>query len=190
MNRIQILESAAQIIRQKGYHAASIQDIADAVNLQKASLYHHFSSKQEILLALLDQALDLLIERVSPVISLDSPSDEKLRQAMRVYLECLVEHADLASVLLLEHRSLEPEYRQLHIPRRVRFEQLWRDLILEGVRKGVFHSANPSITAKALLGVMNWTITWYNPDGVFSAETISYKYADLFLHGLVKRDPE
>ena len=73
MNREMILEASAQIIRKKGYHAASMQDIADAVNLQKASLYHHFSSKQEILLALLDQALDLLIERVSVVFCLTCP---------------------------------------------------------------------------------------------------------------------
>ena len=54
MTREEILEAAAQIFSQKGYHAASMQDIASLVNLQKASLYHHVSSKQEILLALLD----------------------------------------------------------------------------------------------------------------------------------------
>ena len=135
MNRQLILEASAQIIRQKGYHAASMQDIAEAVNLQKASLYHHFSGKQEILLALLDQALDLLIDRVSAVLALDLPVEEKLSQATRAYLECLDEHAALASVLLLEHRSLDPEYHDRHIPRRDRFERLWRDLIQEGVEE-------------------------------------------------------
>src|SRR3990172_1285991 len=123
MNRAQILEASAQIIRQKGFHAASMQDIADAVNLQKASLYHHFSSKQEILLELLDQALDLLSERVSTSLHQDIPVDTKLRQAMQVYLGSMAEHADLAAVLLLEHRSLDPEYHELHIPRRDRFER-------------------------------------------------------------------
>ena len=184
MNRDQILEAAAQIIRQKGYHAASMQDIAEAVNLQKASLYHHFSSKQEILLALLDRALDLLIERVSTVLIQDNPADEKLCQAMRVYLGSLEEHADLAAVLLLEHRSLDPEYHQRHIPRRDRFERLWRDLIQEGVESGVFHVADTSMTARALLGVMNWTITWYRPNGHLSIEQISDHCAALFLDGL------
>jgi AcrR family transcriptional regulator len=184
MNRDQILEAAAQIFRQKGYHAASMQDIADAVNLQKASLYHHFLSKQEILLELLDQALDLLIERVSGVLTQDLPVDEKLCQAMRVYLESLVEYSDLAGVLLLEHRSLDPEYHDRHIPRRDRFERLWRDLIQEGVDSGVFHNNDPSITTRALLGVMNWTITWYRPDGLFSIGQISDQFTALFLDGL------
>jgi AcrR family transcriptional regulator len=187
MNREMILEASAQIIRQKGYHAASMQDIADAVNLQKASLYHHFSSKQVILLALLDQALDLLIDRVSLVISQPLPPDEKLREAMRVYLGSLEEHAALASVLLLEYRSLNPEYHDRHIPRRDRFERLWRDLIQEGVDTGVFHSVDPAMTARALLGVMNWTITWYRPDGRYSSGQISDNFAALFLDGLRRR---
>ncbi len=184
MNRAQILEASAQIIRQKGFHAASMQDIANAVNLQKASLYHHFSSKQEILLELLDQALDLLSERVSASLSQDIPVDEKLRQAMRIYLGSMAEHADLAAVLLLEHRSLDPEYHERHIPRRDRFERLWRDLIQEGVESGVFEDTDPSMTARALLGVMNWTITWYSPDGLLSIGQISDHFAGLFLDGL------
>jgi AcrR family transcriptional regulator len=184
MDRNQILEASAQIIRQKGYHAASMQDIATAVHLQKASLYHHFSGKQEILLALLDQALDMLIERVSAVLTRDLPADRKLNQAMQVYLSSLAEHAALASVLLLEHRSLKPEYHECHIPRRDRFEKLWRDLIVEGVDSGIFKDTDPAIAARALLSVMNWTITWYHADGGLTIEQISDSYATLILDGL------
>ena len=65
MTRDEILEAAAQIFSQKGFHATSMQDIAQAVNLKKASLYHHVNSKQEILVEVLDQALDLLIENMN-----------------------------------------------------------------------------------------------------------------------------
>ena len=105
MTRDDILEAAAQIISRKGFHATSMQDIAQSVNLQKASLYHHISSKQEILAALLDQALDMLIERIQNVIDQPIPPDEKLRLAMRVYLSSMLDRRDLAAVLLLEHRS-------------------------------------------------------------------------------------
>jgi AcrR family transcriptional regulator len=88
MTRDDILGAAAQIFREKGFHAASMQDIAEAVNLQKASLYYHVSSKQEILLALLDRALDLLIERMQLVLAQPLSPDEKVRQAMRYWLPC------------------------------------------------------------------------------------------------------
>jgi TetR/AcrR family transcriptional regulator, cholesterol catabolism regulator len=187
MTRDQILEAAAQIFREKGYHAASMQDIAEAVNLQKASLYHHVSSKQEILLALLDQALDLLTERVAEIVHQDLPADEKLRQAIRCYLGALVEKRDLSSVLLLEHRSLEPKFHLRHIPRRDRFERLWRDLLQEGISTGMFQSTDPALAARALLGVMNWTITWYRPSGLLSILQISDHIAGLFLGGLYVR---
>ena len=82
MTRDEILEAAAQIFREKGFHAASMQDIAQAVNLQKASLYYHVTSKQEILLDLLDRALDLLIQIIEPVACSSQPPDQKVRQAI------------------------------------------------------------------------------------------------------------
>jgi TetR/AcrR family transcriptional regulator, cholesterol catabolism regulator len=186
MNRARILEVAAQLIQQKGYHAASMQDIARAVNLQKASLYYHFATKQEILLALLDQALDLLIERISAVARMDVPADEKMKRSMRAYLECLEENSALAAVLLLEHRSLAPELHDRHIPRRDRFENIWRDMIREGLASGIFHDRDPAMTARALLGVMNWTITWFRRDGSWSMGEVSDHFSDLFLDGLRK----
>lgn len=188
MTREEILEAAAQIFSQKGYHGTSMQDIAVAVNLQKASLYHHISSKQELLLALLNEALDLLIQRITQVANEPGAPDDKLRNAMCVYLETLAEYQDLAGVLLLEHRSLEPEYQSLHFPKRDAFERIWLDMIQEGIDQGVFTSAHPSLTARALLGVMNWTITWYRRDGVLTAQEISVQFADLFLHGLAARN--
>ncbi|HEX2998291.1 MAG TPA: TetR/AcrR family transcriptional regulator, partial [Anaerolineales bacterium] len=107
MTREDILEAAAQVFRQKGFHGASMQDIAKAVSLQKASLYHHVSSKQEILLALLDRALELLLERIAPIAVQELPADKKLREMIRVYLQILTENTDLSAVLLFEHRSLE-----------------------------------------------------------------------------------
>jgi len=189
MNKEQILEVSAQIFRQKGFHATSMQDIADAVNLQKASLYHHVSSKQEILLALLDKALDMLTERLQVVIEKDMPADEKLHLAMQTFLEALNERHDLVSVLLLEHRSLDEEFHTRHIVRRDRFERLWRDLIQEGMDSGKFQVIDPALTARALLGVMNWTVTWYRPSGPLAMEAISNHLANLFLFGLLPRPP-
>lgn len=184
MNKDQILIAAAQIFRNKGFHAASMQDIAEAVNLQKASLYHHVNSKQEILLELLDQALDVVTVQVSEAIEANGSAENRLKNAVSAYLATMLEHRDLASVLLLEHRSLEPELQARHIPRRDRFEKLWRDLIEEGKALGVFHCDNPALAARAILGTLNWTITWYRPEGSLSASEISQNYVNLFLRGL------
>jgi AcrR family transcriptional regulator len=189
MNRDDILDAAAQVFSHKGYHAASMQDIAQAVHLQKGSLYHHVSSKQEILADLLDRGLDLLIDRISRELDRPGSPEERLRRAMRAYLETLAEYADLSAVLLLEHRSLEPSLHSRHIPRRDRFEAMWRDVIQEGKQSGVFCCTSPTLAARGLLGVMNWTVTWFNPDGPMTASQIAEQFADLFLNGLLTRVP-
>ncbi len=184
MTREGIIEAAARIFSEKGFHATSMQDIADAVDLQKASLYYHFSSKQEILADILDRALDLINNRLELVLSQSLSPDEKLRQAMVSYLETIAENQNLSAVLLLELRSLAPELKELHASRREKFERLWRDLIIEGTQQGVFTEVDPSLTGRAILGVMNWTVTWYRRDGARSAEEIAELFADLLLDGL------
>lgn len=184
MTREGIIQAAARIFSEKGYHATSMQDIAEAVNLQKASLYHHFSSKQEILAEILDEALDLINSRLELVLSQATSPDEKLRQAMISYFQTIAENQNLSAVLLLEMRSLDPELKTRQTSRREKFESLWKDLIVEGRQQGVFSDVDPSLTGRAILGVMNWTITWYRSDGPRSAIEIADLFADLMLNGI------
>lgn len=186
MTRDDILDAAAQVFRQKGFHGASMANIAEAVNLQKASLYHHVSSKQEILFELLERALELLLERISPLASLDLPADERLRRMIREYLQILAENTDLSAVLLFEHRSLEGRQHARHIPNRDKFENLWRDVLREGVRSKQFVCDDIPLVARALLGIMNWTITWYRPNGTLTIDQIASHYSNLLLNGLLK----
>lgn len=186
MTREDILEAAAQVFRQKGFHGASMNDIADAVSLQKASLYHHVTSKQEILLEILARALQLLLDRISPIAVQELPADEKLRRMIHEYMQILAENGDLATVLLFEHRALERRQRARHVPARDKFELLWRDVLAEGVADGFFKCGDIPLAVRALLGLMNWTITWYHPDGEKTIEQIADDYSDLLLNGLLK----
>jgi len=186
MTRDDILEAAAQVFRHKGFHGASMQDIANAVNLQKPSLYHHVSSKQEILLELLDRALELLLERISPISAQNIPADERLRQMIYEYLQILAENTDLSSVLLFEHRSLESKQHARHVPNRDRFEALWRGVLSDGVRSRKFVCEDVSVATRAILGILNWTITWYRPNGDLTIKQIADQYANLLLNGLLK----
>lgn len=186
MTREDILEAAAQVFRQKGFHGASMNDIAEAVSLQKASLYHHVSSKQEILFEILDRALQLLLEQISTITTQIIPANEKLRLMIRAYLQILVENIDLATVLLFEHRALERREHARHVPNRDKFEWLWRDVLAEGVRDRLFNCEDVSLTTRALLGLLNWTITWYRPDGEKSIEQIADDYSTLLLNGLLR----
>lgn len=186
MTRDDILDAAAQVFRRKGFHGASMADIAEAVKLQKASLYHHVSSKQEILLALLDRALEMLFEQINVIAKQPLPADEKLRQMVTVYLRLLAENSDLSAVLLFEHRSLDADQHARHIPNRDRFESLWRNVVDGGVQSGLFICDDGAMAVRALMGTLNWTLTWYRPNGTLSIDQIADQYTDLFLNGMMK----
>jgi AcrR family transcriptional regulator len=188
MQRADIVQAAAQIFRQKGYHAASMQDIADAVGLQKASLYHHFASKQDILLEILDEALDILIADMRAVLDTDLPPEDQLHQAMRAYVNRVTQEASLAAVLQLEHRNLDPRRRARHVTRRDRYDNLWRELIRRGIDRGTFRPMDERMVTFALLGIQNWMITWYRPEGRLPAAEIADQFADLMLNGLSPAD--
>lgn len=185
MDRTDILDAAAQLFRQKGYTATSMQDIAEAVDLQKASVYHHVESKQDILFSILEQALDLLISDMRSVVDSELSPQEKLRLAMQVYVGRLTSDADLAAVLLLEHRNLDKKLRTRHNDRRDRYEGQWRKIVQEGVEAGYFRSVDVAVAAFAILGVQNWMITWFNESGRLSPLEIADNFSELFLSGLM-----
>jgi TetR/AcrR family transcriptional regulator, cholesterol catabolism regulator len=185
MHRAEIVQAAAQIFREKGYHATSMQDIADAVHLQKASLYHHITSKQEILLEILNHARDRTTTEIGAVVDSDLTPTEKLRLALRAYTRILIEDRDLASVLLLEYRGLGPKLLAAHIARRDQVDRLWRKIVQEGIEAGEFRPIDPILTSFALLGVQNWMVTWFQKEGRLSAARAADSFADLFLQGLL-----
>ncbi|MBM4425893.1 MAG: TetR/AcrR family transcriptional regulator [Chloroflexi bacterium] len=186
MTRDDILDAAAQVFRQKGYHGASMSDIAGALDVQKASLYHHVESKQEILLALLERALAMLTEHISAISAQNSSPDQKLRLMIREYLTGLADNADLTSVLLFEHRSLDKKSHASHVPFRDKFEKLWRDVLEEGIAKKIFDLKDTGLATRAIMGTLNWTLTWYRPEGDKSIEQIADEYSDFILKGMLK----
>ena len=100
------------------------------------------------------------------------------------YLRMLADNADLASVLLFEYRSLEPKQLSRHIPNRDRFEALWRDVVLEGVKSKKFQCSHPGLAVRAMLGTMNWLLTWYRTEGSMTIEEIADQIAELQFKGL------
>lgn len=186
MTRDDVLDAAAQVFRRKGFHGASMSDIAAALSVQKPSLYHHVKSKQEMLLALLDRALILLTDHMASISAQALPADQKLRRMIRGYLSVLAEHADLTAVLLFEHRSLDKKSHARHVPQRDKFEAQWRDVLNEGLQKKIFDVKDTGLAVRALMGVMNWTLTWYRPDGEKTIEEIADECADLMLNGMLR----
>jgi hypothetical protein len=105
---------------------------------------------------------------------------------IRRYLTALAENADLTAVLLFEHRSLDKKTHTRHVPQRDKFEMLWRDVLNQGVQENIFQLKDVNLAVRALMGVMNWTLTWYQPNGEKTIEQIADDYSDFMLKGMLK----
>lgn len=184
----EIIESAARIFREKGYHAASMQDIAHAVGLLKGSLYHHISSKQQLLLEILESGMRTAIGAIEEIAFADLPPADKLRLAITRHIELIAGNLDQATVSIIEARALKPEQRQRVLAQRDRFEGLFRHILQEGIDAGVFRPADSTLITFALMGMHNWLILWYREDGRRSPKEIAAIFADTVLNGLLVRE--
>lgn len=180
----EIARAAIKLFEQKGYHATSVQDIADEVGLQKGSLYHYISSKEELLLKIAHQAISGFVRRLEAIIDTDMSVEDRFREGIRTHLQYITQYLPMSTVLLREAFSLGEPHNKLIQELSDRYLNLWAQIIDEGVAAGVFHVADSRIASLTILGACNWVYRWYREEGKLRAEEIADQMADLFLYGL------
>jgi len=156
----ELTRQAARLFAEKGYHGTSIGDLAEAMGVQKGSLYAHIDSKADLLwevardgAAAFHAALDGVPE--------DLPATEKIRLALRAHLRVVAEQLDVATVFIREWRYLEGERREQFLAERRRYEERFRALFREGRELGELRTDLDEASATLLaLSAANWAYTW------------------------------
>ncbi len=182
----EILEAAARVFRSKGYHAARIQDVAEAVGMQKGSLYYYISTKEDLLRGLVEGPLQAMNDTTRAILATGHRPAQKLERVIENHLRLLQEHRDTIGIFLREDLSLLDEASDRDLRALAReYEDLLEALLREGVAQGVFAAAlDPRITVKALVGMCNGTYAWFRPGGRYTLPEIARRLSDLVLHGL------
>ena len=180
----ELLEAATRLFRERGFHATSMQDLAEALAMNRGSLYHYIVSKDDLLWTVMNRAFDLLEARVTPLLEADGPALPRLSAAIREHLRVAADHADELSLIQIELRSLNSERRRQMIERRDAYEGRWRATIADGINGGELRAANIDLTGIGILSVCNWFTQWYRPGGRLEVDAIADEFVDLFLMGL------
>jgi len=158
-----LTRQAARLFAERGYHGTSIGQLAEAIGVQKGSLYAHISSKQDLLYETMREgaaafhgALDAVDEHL--------PATEKIRFALRGHLRVVAEQLDVATVFVREWRYLEGDRREGILAERRRYEERFRALFREGRELGELRTDLDETTAALLaLSAANWAYTWLAP---------------------------
>jgi len=181
-----ILHAAATVFHRQGYQGATMADIAAEVNLTAGSLYHHFPSKEDLLIAVLEAGLNQIADAVRAVVTSDASPPDKLRAIVSIHILSAIEHVHIATAVIFESRALleVPGVRERYIRQRDMLERLYREVIEAGIAAGDFRPVDVGIFVKTLFGALNWVNVWYREGGRLSGAEIADEIASTFLRAL------
>lgn len=181
--REDLLRVCARLFREKGFDGASIRDISEAAGMHSGSPFYHFKSKQEMLVAVMEQGLSEGLKDLEAVGALRLPPAQKFRRLVRAHLETLCGNGhDFIPVMLYDWRSLTPVNRRRVIALKDRYDALWQKATDELQAQGVM-PGDAQLARLFTFGVLNWTARWYRAGGRKSLDEIAEEAARFLLRG-------
>ena len=178
----ELTRQAARLFAQKGYHGTSIGDLAEAMGVQKGSLYAHIESKADLLWEVARDGAGAFHGALDGIPD-ELKATEKIRLALRAHLRVVAEQLDVATVFIREWRYLEGERREAFLTERRRYEERFRALFREGRELGELRTDLDDATATLLaLSAANWAYTWLRPGG--DTDELSDRFFTVLLDGM------
>lgn len=183
--RQRVLHQAAKLFAEKGYETSSVSDLAGAMGVSKAAVYHYFRTKQQIYDAIILDTLGGLIETVKADAAQETAPSARLKRFMTAHARYFEQHRNGFIVMLVGFSGMDsPEFRDEARQLRDEHERLLRDIIRQGIACGAFRDVDAVMTGRAVLSLLNWMVRWFRPNGGLTAEELVLQYYNLLLGGL------
>ena len=168
------LQAAARLFREQGYSGTSLRDIARVAGMLPGSLHYRYATKEDILAALMERAIDRLIEGITAAVAATPDPLERLRLAIVEHVRILLSREDSVYVLLYDWRSLSPGVERAITRHRKRYEQFADELIAQAA---AHVPVQPGVDLYLLrqfgFGAANWVAQWFDPKGPYTPEQIA-----------------
>jgi AcrR family transcriptional regulator len=182
--RTEILKSAAAAFRRRGYHGASVDEIASALEMTKGNLYYYFKNKEEILFACHEYSLDMLLTLMADIQADTASPEAKLRKLVLAFVHLILDELH-GTALTLDPEALSPVLFKRVIAKRDEFDQGVRAIIQQGIDQGAFKPGDPKLIEFAMMGAVNWIPKWFDPQGPATSDQIGDAFADYLVGGLL-----
>lgn len=180
----QVLRAAELLFSQRGFHAASVRDIANALQIKGGSLYAHIESKDDLLWEIVSVAADRFFAAISPIVEADLVPVERLKRAILAHVGVITGNLEAAAVYSNEWRNLSDQRRTQFAARRDEYEGIFRGLLGDCIREGTFAAVDEKFATLLILSSMNWIYQWYRADGPMTPEEIARKLTEMIFNGL------
>jgi len=186
VKRNAVLQTAAQLFNERGFHATSLDDIAERLNVSKPTLYYYVENKDQILLECVKTALDLMQAGIGEVRAAGGSAIDQLKACMRIYSSVVTQDFGMCVIRIGEDPLPAPLKKEL---RRLKagIDGQFRRLIEDGVTEGSLAPCDPKMAAFMLAGALSWIGRWYRPDGDLTPDQIADQGIELLLNGVLHR---
>jgi TetR/AcrR family transcriptional regulator, cholesterol catabolism regulator len=191
VRRRQIADAAAKVFNERGFAGTSVSAVAEELGTDRASLYYYVSSKEELFDEVVREASEANLRTAEAILSEDAQAPEKLRKLIVALMRSYEEHYPLLYVFLREDlrkvAGKRSDWSQHMQSISKRYEDVVIAVVEEGFAQGTLRQvASARVVAYGILGAMNWTNRWFNPERCeSSAQAVGEAYADLLLGGLI-----
>ena len=184
--REELLELAAAMFAERGLRATTVRDIADAAGILSGSLYHHFSSKEEMVDEVLRSFLDWLFDRYQHIIDTEPNPLARLEGLFMASFDAIEHHHAEVVIYQDEAKRLSGQERFAYIDELNRRQRkMWVDLLHEGIKQGYFHPDIDVDLVYRFIRDTTWvSVRWYQPGGPLTAEQVGRQYLSIVLGGI------
>ena len=174
----------ASLFASKGYDATSTRELAEALGITKGTLYHHFPTKEDLLVQICDESLTRITEAAQEVVASEPEPVARLRSLIRSHVETMLADQALHKTMLTELRALSPAHHDRVVALRDAYGSIIQESIAACQAAGALKpEVDTHLLALLLLNMLNWTIFWYRTDGAYSPTDIAEASAWTFLRG-------
>ncbi|WP_306554370.1 TetR/AcrR family transcriptional regulator [Acidovorax sp.] len=181
-----VLQAAAQLFNERGFHATSLDDIAARLNVTKPTLYYYVKNKDEILLQCVSKGLQMMLEGIAASRAAGGKAIDQLMTCMQVYARIVT--MDFGMCLIrVGDEQVPPESRKELRRLKSAIDQEFRRLVAEGVAEGSIQPCDPKITAFVIAGALSWIGRWYQPGGEYTAEQVAQQCIATLCDGVLRR---
>lgn len=185
VSRERIRDAAIRLFGERGYAVIGMRDLSEAVGILPGSLYSHISSKEDLLLDIVISGITAFTDVIQPVVDSDLPADQKMREAIRAHLMVLARQVEQTRVTFHQWQYLGAENRAKAVEVRQKYEDLFAQIIDEGVASNTFRdSGHHRLPVLMIAGILGSATEWYQPEGRMSAEEMADAISDQVLMGL------
>ena len=184
----EIIEAAARVFAERGFHGATTQDIADVLGIRQASLYYYFPSKEVALEMVCARGVEGFLEAAAVIAAGPESVPEKLRRLILAHLSPLLDRPDFVRVFHNERRHL-PAASRRRIAQTVRaYERVIEEVIKTGIRSGEFRAdLDPRLVTFGMLGMVKSVAGWFDKEADIKVERIVDEFFRLLMDGMTAR---